>query len=263
MARDAAALIARIYEHPFDVDYKAKNDPVTTADREANTLICAALAARFPCMPIVAEESDPASYAGYHLAEAAWFVDPLDGTRDFVKKNGEFAVMIGLAEGGRATLGVIVLPVGGHAYVGGDGVDGVVIEASGTRKPLRVSEVSALSQAELVVSRSRRQGSLDEAAARLGVRKMTSCGSAGLKGVRVAAGEADAYAQPSPAGKLWDACAPEAIVVAAGGRVSDAHGTPFDYRGTELELARGFLATNPALYPRMLELLREAETKKP
>jgi 3'(2'), 5'-bisphosphate nucleotidase len=259
MARDAAALILRIYEHPFDVDYKAKNDPVTAADRDANALLCGALAARFPGVPIVAEESDPATFAGYHRAKAAWFVDPLDGTRDFVKKNGEFVVMIGLAEEGRATLGVIVQPVSGRAWVGGDGISAVVIEATGEREAIHVSGISSLTEAELVVSRSRRLESLDAAAARLGVRKVTACGSAGLKAVRVAVGEADAYAQPGRAGKLWDACAPEAIVVAAGGRVSDAWGKPFDYRSNDLELAGGFLATSPALHPRMLDLLRKAE----
>jgi 3'(2'), 5'-bisphosphate nucleotidase len=258
IARDAAALIARIYEQPFEVDYKAKNDPVTVADRDANALICEALGARFPGMPVVAEESDPATYAGYGNAEAAWFVDPLDGTRDFVKKNGEFVVMIGLAEKGRATLGVIVQPVSGWAFVGGEGVAAAVLDAAGARSPIHVSAVSSLADAELVVSRSRRRASLDAAAGRLGVRKITQCGSAGLKAVRVACGDVDAYPQPGRAGKLWDACAPEAIVVAAGGRVSDARGEPFDYASPELDL-RGFLATNPALYPAMLELLRASE----
>jgi 3'(2'), 5'-bisphosphate nucleotidase len=259
VARDAAAVIARIYEHPFEVDYKGKNDPVTTADRQANALICKALAAQFPGMPIVAEESDPATYAGYHRAKAAWFVDPLDGTRDFVKRNGEFVVMIGLAEEGRATLGVIVLPVSGRAFVGGDGVPAVMMDATGAETPIHVSRVTALADAELVVSRSRRQDSLDTAAERLGVRKVTPCGSAGLKAVRVACGEADAYVQPAPAGKLWDACAPEAIVVAAGGRVSDARGHSLDYRSEQIVLDRGFLATTPALFPRMLDLLRKSE----
>ncbi len=259
MARAAAVVVSRIYETAFDVAYKSENDPVTAADREANALLCEALSARFPGIPIVAEESDPADYAGYHRQEAAWFVDPLDGTRDFVKKNGEFAVMIGLAEGGRATLGVIVLPTSGRAFVGGDGVEAVVFDGAGAKSALRVSGVSSLAQAELVVSRSRSAGSLEAAAARLGVRRITPCGSAGLKGVRVACGEADAYPQPGRAGKLWDACAPEAIIVAAGGCVSDARGDPFDYRAAELELGRGFLATNGALYRPMLELLREAE----
>jgi 3'(2'), 5'-bisphosphate nucleotidase len=263
MAKQAAALIARIYEGPFEVNYKSANDPVTNADREANALLCAALASEFPGVPIVAEESDPLAYAGYENAETAWFVDPIDGTREFVAKNGEFAVMIGLAEEGRATLGVIVHPVDGRAFVGGEGIDAFEVGASGARAPIRVSTVSSLEDAELVVSRSHpARESLAAFAAQRGVRKVTPCGSAGVKATRVATGEADVYAQPGRAGKLWDACAPEALVVAAGGRVADARGISFDYRSPDLDNAHGFVATNPALYPRVLELLRKADRKR-
>ncbi len=261
LARRAAAVVLRYYEKPIDVRYKGKGDPVTDADHAANALIVEALSAAYPGVPIVAEESDPETYAGYTVADRAFFVDPLDGTRDFVKRNDEFAVMIGLAEAGRATLGVIVLPVGGRAFVGGVGLDAVDIAADGTRRPLRVSSVSDLAHANLVVSRSRRQPSLDEAARELGVGKVTICGSAGVKAVRVAAGEADIYAQPGHAGKLWDSCAPEAVVEAAGGKVSDTLGGAFDYRG-ELENRRGFLATNARLYDRAKAMLREAQRKR-
>jgi 3'(2'), 5'-bisphosphate nucleotidase len=256
IAERAAASIARAYEEPILVSYKAKDDPVTSADREANALISSALAAEFPSIPIVAEESDPATYAGYHRSPLAWFVDPLDGTRDFVKQNGEFAVMIGLAEEGRSTLGVVFMPVGGRAFVGGIGVAAFEGGPGRTRKPLRVSAVATLGEAELLVSRSRLEGSLEDVAAHLGVRKITRSGSAGVKAARVAVGEADVYAQPGYAGKLWDSCAPEAIVVAAGGRVSDARGRAFDYQSQELDNAHGILVTNGELHVPMLARLR-------
>jgi 3'(2'), 5'-bisphosphate nucleotidase len=263
MAQQAATLIARLYEGPFQVSYKSKNDPVTNADREANALLCASLASEFPGIPIVAEESEPHAYAGFEHVDTAWFVDPIDGTREFVAKNGEFAVMVGLAEAGRATLGVIVYPVDGRAFVGGEGIDAFEVDASGARKPIRVSTVSAIEDAELLISRSHpRRESLGAIAARRGVRKVTPCGSAGVKATRIATGEADVYAQPGRAGMLWDACAPEAIVVAAGGRVTDARGVPFDYRAANLENAHGFVATNPALHPQVLELLRKAELER-
>ena len=107
-AKEAAALVMGVYVAPFDVEFKVADDPVTRADRESNALLCARLTAAFPGVPIVAEESDPATYAGFAAAEAAWFVDPLDGTREFVAKNGEFAVMLGLAQAGRATVGVVI-----------------------------------------------------------------------------------------------------------------------------------------------------------
>jgi 3'(2'), 5'-bisphosphate nucleotidase len=263
LAQDAAALIARMYEQDLVVSFKGKDDPVTEADRAANTLICAALGSRYPGMPIVAEESDPATYAAFANARAAWFVDPLDGTRDFVKKNGEFAVMVGLAEDGRATLGVIVMPVGGRAFVGGVDVPAFEAGLDGTKTSLHVSAVASLTKAELVVSRSRHVGRFEDAAAQFGVRKVTPCGSAGVKAARVATGEADVYAQPGRAGKLWDACAPEAIVVAAGGRVSDATGQPIDYRAKTLDNDRGLLVTNALLHAPMLELLRRTAGKAP
>jgi 3'(2'), 5'-bisphosphate nucleotidase len=263
MAKRAATLIARIYEGPFEVSYKSKNDPVTNADKEANALLCASLASEFPGIPIVAEESEPAAYVGYEHAETAWFVDPIARTREFVAKNGEFAVMIGLAEDGRATLGVIVHPVDGRAFVGGEGIDAFEEDAMGVRTPIHVSSVSSLLDAELVVSRSHpRRESLGAVAAQRGVRKITACGSAGVKATRIATGQADVYSQPGRVGKLWDACAPEALVVAAGGRVADARGNPFDYRSPDLDNKHGFVATNPALYPQVLELLRKLERER-
>ena len=85
-AREASELVMRVYATPFEVAYKGKDDPVTRADHEANALLVDRLSRAFPGLPIVAEESDPSTYAGFASAEAVWFVDPLDGTRDFVKK---------------------------------------------------------------------------------------------------------------------------------------------------------------------------------
>jgi 3'(2'), 5'-bisphosphate nucleotidase len=257
LARKAATLVASLYEKDLLVSFKdeEQDDPVTEADRAANALICSALASAFPGLPIVAEESDPATYAEYTAAEAAWFVDPLDGTRDFVKRNGEFAVMIGLAEEGRATLGVIVLPVTGRAFIGGMDIPAWESRPDGTSHPIHVSRTSSLAEAEVVVSRSRHERTPDESAGRFGVRKITPCGSAGVKGARVATGEADAYIQPGRAGKLWDSCALEAIVAAAGGRVSDARGRRLDYLSPSIDHTLGLLVTNGELHEAMLALV--------
>lgn len=247
IAREASALILDVYAQPFDVEYKGTDDPVTRADREANALICARLLARSPGVPIVAEESEPDSFAGYAEAPAAWFVDPLDGTREFVSRNGEFAVMIGLAERGRATVGVVVCPALGRDFLGFEGGPGLEVTAD-RRVELRVSSVGDLAAATAVVSRSHRSAAMDRALAGMGAFAVVPTGSSGVKAVRVAAGEADLYVQLGPAGKLWDACAPEAIVRAAGGEFTDARGAPFDYRAPSLENARGLVAANRALH---------------
>lgn len=248
IARDAAKIIMRVYATPFAVDYKGVNDPVTTADREANELICTRLAQAFPGVPIVAEESDPSTFGAAFGAAEAWFVDPLDGTREFVAKNGEFCVMIGLASAGRAAMGVVVCPALGRDFSGVVGRASYEIAADGSRRVLRVSDVASMKDARVVVSRSHRPASLDAALATLSPRVVTPTGSSGIKAALVAAGEADVYLQPGIAGKRWDACAPEAIVRAAGGVFTNIRGAFFDYANGELENASGLLATTPRLF---------------
>ena len=262
IAREAAAVVMRVYATPFAVEYKGKNDPVTVADREANSLICERLARAFPGVPIVAEESDPSTFAAAVNAPRAWFVDPLDGTREFVAKNGEFAVMIGLAEQGRATTGVLVCPALGRSFVGAVGHGAFEIADDGSRRAIRVTDTSSMAEATVVVSRSHRPEHLDAILAHLGARAVVPTGSAGVKAAKIAAGEADIYVQPGRAGKRWDACGPEAIVRAAGGVVSDARGTAFEYASGALENDFGFVATNARLHDAVLRALGTAVTAK-
>jgi 3'(2'), 5'-bisphosphate nucleotidase len=263
IAREASRRILAIYGRgPVAVEYKGKDDPVTIADREANAILCRRLGEAYPGVPIVAEESDPTSFAGWAGAPVVWFVDPLDGTREFIAQNGEFAVMVGLAEEGRATLGVVVCPALGRDFVGAAGIGAFEVDETGARRTVHVSSVATLREAELVVSRSHRVASVEELAAQMGVRKITPCGSAGVKGVRIAAGEADIYSQTGLAGKRWDSCAPEAIVAAAGGTVTDDLGRPFEYASGELANDHGFIATNGLVHAAVLERIRDERAKR-
>lgn len=259
VARDAAQLVARVYATDFAVDYKGPADPVTDADRRANALLCTRLAREFGPIPIVAEESDESAFAGWAGAPRALFVDPLDGTLEFVARNGDFVVMVGLAERGRPVAGVVVAPATGTAWIGAPGVGAFEIAADGQKKPLRVSEIQDLSAARAVVSRSHPSGRLLRMLEGIGFAQVIPRGSAGLKAAEVAAGRADVYLQPGPAGKRWDSCAPSAIVEAAGGVCTDALGTPIDYGGPELVNSRGFLATNGHLHEQVLAWSRRDE----
>ena len=252
IAREAAVVVARVYATNFAVDYKGPADPVTEADREANALICSRLASTFGPIPVVAEESDESEFAGWVSAPRVFFVDPLDGTLEFVAKNGDFVVMIGLAEHGRPVAGVVVAPAHGTAWAGGEGVGALEIAQDGTRTPLRVSTTSELRDSRAVISRSHPSHRLQTIITALGVREASPRGSAGLKAADIASGRADIYLQPGRAGKRWDTCGPEAIVVAAGGVCTDAFGQPMDYRGPELTNDRGFLATNGKLHDQVL-----------
>jgi 3'(2'), 5'-bisphosphate nucleotidase len=256
-AREASDIIMGVYAAPFEVSYKSKDDPVTRADHEANALLCERLAAALPGVPIVAEESDPSTYAGFAAKSAAWFVDPLDGTREFVARNGEFAVMIGLAEGGRATLGVIVAPAWGRAFVGVVGHGAWEVASDGSRKAVHVTSTDSLENASVVVSRSRPSPQIAALASRMRARALTPHGSSGLKAVLVAIGAHDVYLQTGSAGMRWDACASEGLVRAAGGEFTDAGGAPIDYASPDLLNSRGILATNGPLHPRVLEALRQ------
>jgi 3'(2'), 5'-bisphosphate nucleotidase len=255
IARQAAEIVMRVYAAPFEVDYKAKDDPVTRADREANEFASARLAEAFPGQFIVAEESDPKTYEGFAGSDATWFVDPLDGTREFVARNGEFAVMLGLAERGRASVGVIVAPVWGRSFVGIVGRGAWEVAADGSRHPIHVSSHGTLSGSSFVVSRSRNPERVKEFALAVGAREAVSHGSSGLKGVLVALGRHDVYYQPGNAGMRWDACATEALVRAAGGECTDADGGVVDYGSKDLLNGRGLLATNGVLHPAMLHEL--------
>ncbi len=258
VAREAAALIRTVYATNFEVDFKAPRDPVTEADRQANALICERLAALFPGVPIVAEESEPEAFAGYRDAERIFFVDPLDGTREFVARNGEFVVMIGLVEGDRAIAGVIHAPELGVSWLGEVGQGAARVDAQGAKSPIQVTSVHALSEARIVGSRSHRNPALERALAGLGARELVALGSAGLKAAEVARGAADAYVAPHYAGKRWDACASDALITAAGGKLTNSNGELFDYRAARLDNDRGIVASNGRLHDAILERLATA-----
>jgi 3'(2'), 5'-bisphosphate nucleotidase len=258
IARVAAVRVAEVYATPFTVELKGPDDPVTRADREANEIICAALARAFAGDAILAEESvpaDPREVLRRTSSPRTWFVDPVDGTREFASRNGEFAVMIGLSEHGRATLGVLVLPASGDAFAGRVGHGAFVEDARGARGPLAVSAVCDPRLATALASRSHRPALLEPLLRRLHVARVVPCGSVGVKVTRLARGEADLYVHGGPGAKLWDTCAPEAVLTAAGGRFTDLSGAPIDYASPTLPLPNGLVATNGVLHDTVLAAL--------
>jgi 3'(2'), 5'-bisphosphate nucleotidase len=261
-AREAAELISEVYATPFEVEYKGPRDPVTLADRRANESICKALASAWPGVPIVAEESDPETFAGFREAPRAFFVDPLDGTREFVKKNGEFVVMIGLLDADRPAACVILAPATGRAWLAAAGAGAERVDPDGTRSPLRVSNTEKLADARVVSTRSHRSPALEQALAALGVRQLDALGSAGLKCAEVASGRAEAYVAPGRAGSRWDICAGQALVETAGGLFTDAYGDAIDYRAESLVNDRGVVASNGKVHAEILERLAEVRAQR-
>ncbi|HVW25926.1 MAG TPA: 3'(2'),5'-bisphosphate nucleotidase CysQ [Polyangiaceae bacterium] len=252
---EAAGLIREVYATPFTVDLKGPDDPVTSADLRANELICKRLAELYPGVPIVAEESAPESFAAYRTAPRIFFVDPLDGTSEFVARNGQFVVMIGVVEGTRATAGVVTAPADWTAWAGEVETGAFHIDGNGVREKIQVSAVTQVHDAVLLASRSHRSPQLERALQALGARETRSVGSAGLKGAHVATGVADGYVATGRVGKRWDACAVDALVTAAGGRFTDALGRPIDYRTENLANRDGIVATNGHLHAAIVERL--------
>jgi 3'(2'), 5'-bisphosphate nucleotidase len=264
-ARGASELVMRVYaDADVGTEMKGPNDPVTRADKEANAYILGHLHAKLPGIPIVAEESDPSTFTGFESHDVALFVDPVDGTRDFIAKNGEFCVMIGLAEQGRATVGVVLCPTyrgSRQTYAAAEGLGAFHIGEDDSRTPLHVSRITDFAQVRCAVSRFHRNENVDAMLTTLGCKELVPVGSSGIKGVLVANAQLELYAHPSRGKvKLWDACAPEAIVRAAGGVFTDAKGVPFDYRGPVAQ-GQGTLAANAELHAEALRRFTEHDVR--
>jgi len=257
IAKEAAQEIREVYQRPFDVNYKGPKDPITEADRRANDLICERLSRLYPGVPIVAEESPEQDWQHYRQSERVFFVDPLDGTREFVAKTDAFVVMIGLLEGDRPTHGVLHAPVARHSWIGEPGGGAWEVSNAGAVRPLVMTSESDPTHPVVASSRSHPDSLLERAILRLEPQEVKPIYSAGLKAAAVSAGEADVYLAPESAGFRWDSCAPEALVVAAGGRYTDALGRPLDYRAPRLENDTGIVAAPPRLHARVIESIAD------
>ncbi len=225
LAREAGELILQVYASDFSVQNKADRSPVTAADQRAEAHIVPALRALHPAWPVVAEE-EAAQGAAPAAAACFWLVDPLDGTREFVARNGEFTVNIALVVDGAPLLGVVHLPVLDRLYAGVVGQGAWVVD-QGVRRAIRCRAVPA---AGLTVACSRAHG--DEAAleAWLQPHKVAARVTAGssLKFGLLAAGDADAYARFGRTME-WDTAAGHAVLAAAGGSVCDLAGHSLRY----------------------------------
>jgi 3'(2'), 5'-bisphosphate nucleotidase len=256
LALTAGARVMALRTPELVVDRKAGDEPVTAADREASELIVAGLRAAFPRDAVLSEElPDDGSRL---TASRVWMVDPIDGTRDYVAGRTGFAVMIGLVVAGRPVLGVVYEPAaddgGGSLCFGAVGQGAQVARPAGSAPvSLAVSTVASLAAVRLVSSASHRWPLHDRICSAIGAVDELRVGSVGVKLARIAMGERDLYVNPSAHSSLWDSCAPEAILVAAGGRVTDLDGVPLVYGSAELKNRRGIVASNGRVHTAALE----------
>jgi 3'(2'), 5'-bisphosphate nucleotidase len=255
VARDAGRILLEVYATDFSVVEKPSGGgPVTVADERANAYIVRELRRAFPGDGVVAEESRDNTDA--RTASRCWFVDPLDGTREFVNRNGEFAVHVGLAIEGEARLGIVYRPVQERMFWGVVGGE-CWMESPTHRRALRVSDLTRPEDLRVVVSRSHRNQRALRVQQRLGAPRVMQAGSVGIKCSMIAEGVADVYVHVSARSYRWDCCAPEALLRSAGGRLTDLTGTPYRYDGTELQNVRGLLGCTEAAFERVAAVTRE------
>jgi 3'(2'), 5'-bisphosphate nucleotidase len=228
----------RVYAHAFEVTQKSDSTPVTEADLTSERVIVAMLTSAFPDIPVVSEETVPE--AGFESPAARfWLVDPLDGTREFVARNGEFAVLIGLVEDGRPVLGVIHGPAVGLTYTAHGPGTAMRRRGGGVFEPIR-ARAPGSDGIVVVHSRSHENSRrLAEYFQGRPVIERQKCGSALKFGV-LAAGQADFYPRFGTTME-WDTAAGQAVLEAAGGHVLDLTGQSLQYGKPGLK-NDGFLA---------------------
>jgi 3'(2'), 5'-bisphosphate nucleotidase len=244
-AREAGDAILAVVRRGFEVEAKHDSSPVTEADRAAELIILAALARAAPGVPVIAEEEVAAGRIPAH-DDTYFLVDPLDGTKEFVRGGDDYTVNIGLIEGGTPRLGVVYAPATGRLH-GGCAGEGAWVDDGQGRHPIRTRARGE--QLTAVASKSHlNQATIDYLEAAVGACGYVSIGSS-LKFCIVAEGEADIYPRASPTSE-WDTAAGHAVLLAAGGLVDGPDGNSLRY-GKRAFLNRGFVATSGWKPPRL------------
>jgi 3'(2'), 5'-bisphosphate nucleotidase len=240
----AGAAILGVYAADHGVEYKADDSPLTRADSAAHEILCAGLRQLTPEIPVLSEESSAEhAPATRHPWTEFWLIDPLDGTKEFISRNGEFTVNVALIRDHRPVLGVVAAPVLGVVYYGVEGVGAFVAQAGAEARPIQV-RTPAANPLVIVGSRSHRGDSLESVLARIGPHEMRPMGSS-LKFCLVAEGLADFYPRLGPTSE-WDTAAAQAVVEAAGGAVTTLEGTPLRYNERDTLLNPHFLVFGDA-----------------
>ena len=226
LAEEAGRGIMEVYDRGFTVEHKDDRSPLTEADLAAHHAIIDGLTRLTPGVPVLSEESESIPYAERSRWHDYWLVDPLDGTREFIKRNGEFTVNIALISDHQPVLGVIYVPVSGVCYFASRGGGAFRQEPASPAEVVRVRKWEGGS-ITIAGSRSHRDTSFDRFLEQFEDHKIISMGSS-LKSCLVAEGKADLYVRLGPTSE-WDTAAAQCIVDEAGGGLSDTAMQPLRY----------------------------------
>ncbi len=230
LARDAGRTILEVYESSFTVREKDDRSPLTEADLRSEKLILEGLRRISPEIPVLSEETGQVAWATRRGWSRLWVVDPLDGTREFIGRNGEFTVNIALVQDGRAVAGVVHAPALGRTYFACEGAGAFRSDSESAGRPIHVAKRRA-GPVRVVGSRSHRGSSLDAFLDRVGPHELVEVGSS-LKLCLVAEGVADVYPRLGPTCE-WDTAAGQCVLEQAGGQVLTLEGHPLSYNSRE------------------------------
>ena len=258
LARDAGAILLAHYHSPFLVEQKVNAlqelEEVTAADREANDLIVRTLLTEFPDDGILAEESKDTERR--LEKERVWLIDPMDGTKNFIQRDGDFAVQIGLAINGEVVAGVVYQPEREILYRAARGAGSWIETADHDNERMIVSNVIDPREMILASSRSHPSPRMERVRALFGFKSELRRGSVGVKIGLITEQQADIYLHLSPSTKQWDTCAPQIILEEAGGKLTDLFGQPLRYNGVRIDNRNGIVATNGAAHQMVIENLK-------
>ena len=245
IAREAAAAILEVYDHAFEVERKSDASPLTAADLAAHRIIVDGLERLTPEWPVLSEESATVPWEVRRDWTRYWLVDPLDGTREFVKRNGEFTVNIALVDESVSVFGVVLAPVSGVAWHAVRGED--AYRREGEADVLMRTRRPAAGPLRVAASRSHRDPRTEALLARIGDAETIGLGSS-LKFCRIAEGGMDVYPRFGPTSE-WDTAAAQCVLEAAGGALIAPDGRAFRYNQRATLLNGDFIALGDPQLP--------------
>ncbi len=253
VVREAAPLVMSHFGQLDSVDYKAGEEPVTRADRACSAFVTARLGEAFPEDAVLSEEeTDDLQRLD---CERVWIIDPLDGTREFIEGLDQFVIMIGLAVHGQPQLGVVLQPTTGDLFMGIVNWGAFLSRTDGTQA-LQVSPTAPPHQTRAAVSRSHLTPLMEDILSALGVTERKRIGSVGLKVGLLVTQQVEGYFHASRGIKEWDLCGPAAILLAAGGQLTDCWGQTIGFNQRDFHITHGLVATSGVQHDRWVDTIR-------
>ena len=251
LAINAGQAIIKIYNsNDFEIQIKKDNFPLTKADLLANQIIVSNLKSKFPNFGILTEEEEDNKER--LSKEYVWIIDPIDGTKEFINRNGEFTVNIGLVKSGEPILGVIYVPTKGELFYAFKDI-GTFYETVNSKVQIKVSNRMEINNMILVKSRSHTGDKLIQLINKYCFAEIKTSGSS-IKGCLISKGDSDVYFRFGPTHE-WDICAMHAIIKSAGGEITDLKGEQIHYNKSNT-LINGFIVSNNKIHRKFVEMVK-------